>query len=211
MKRLLLIVLCLSMVMLSSCQAEVKDSGKSEADTAESTITTTTTTTTTTATTTTTTPYNPEELVYEKLAKLTKEDGTGEISLDMSAQEIVAVLDKYGIEYDDYQPDEEYKSGHVSISRNGYCTKYYDKYGQFSLQQSYKGLKVGDDLDRVLELYGEPDEIVSNGSPDKFYIYVQKELAGLMSCTIHNLFFKFGFLPNKLFKVQPYTQKSPTT
>lgn len=110
-----------------------------------------------TTTTATTTAVSKDEL-YAKLAQLTKEDGTGEINLQMNKDEIAEVLEKYGIDYTVREMG-IYIDDHAC-----YDTDTWGGYGSFDMGQSYKGLKIGDSVMKVLELYGEPDEVGSSGS-----------------------------------------------
>ncbi|MBQ6569408.1 MAG: hypothetical protein IJL87_04045 [Clostridia bacterium] len=161
MKKILALVLCLIMLTLSSCQTAKKpeqtaESGESQA--VESV-----------------TASDPEEAIYARLARLTKEDGTGEISLDMGAQEIVEVLNKYGIEYNDFRPDDDEQGGFVGVADNRYFSNNIDGWGTFALMQSYKGLKYGDTVEKVLELYGKPDEIMETSQYETYvYVYPQR-------------------------------------
>ena len=101
-----------------------------------------------------------EDVISAKLAKLTKEDGTGEINLQMTIEEITNVLDKYGIQYSITD------SGRAIYISDGslYCVDSYAGYGSFSIKQSYKGLKIGDSIDQLVSLYGEPDRIIDRNS-----------------------------------------------
>ena len=137
------------MLQLSSCQAKKSETPaeSTQSQAAESQIE---------SETPSESESDPEEAMYAALAQLTKEDGTGEISLDMTVAEIIEVLDRHGIEYGDYSLDGEGSAGYITVRKNIYHTFHYYKYGSFAVQQSYKGLRVGDSRDKVYELYGEP-------------------------------------------------------
>ncbi|MBQ6569427.1 MAG: hypothetical protein IJL87_04140 [Clostridia bacterium] len=169
MKKIFCLVLCLITVMLSSCQTAKKS--EQPAESSESQVIESQTESETPSEP----ESDPEEAIYAQLAQLTKEDGTGEISLDMKSQEIVEVLDKYGIKYHDYRADTDDTPGIVCVEDNRYLSNHYDGYGHFSLQQSYMGLKISDKVEKVSELYGEPDEIKKTAWDD-IYVYVQKVL-----------------------------------
>lgn len=132
-------------VLLSSCKVVAEPETVSQPQT------------TTTVTTTIPTTTLNNETISAQLATLTKEDGTGEIHLQMTVEEIATVLDKYDIKH---TLDETGLSVRTSYPGNIwlYCENFYAGYGQFTLNQSYSGLKVGDSKDKLLDMYGEPDE-----------------------------------------------------
>lgn len=108
------------------------------------------------------------------LAQLTNEDGTGEINLNMTWQEIAAVLDEKGISYKVggswTEADAEYSSDSRYIfTADG--TDYSPYYGRIYLHQTKKGLKVGESLSRAIELYGEPDKIEEDLCYDNVVYY----------------------------------------
>ena len=108
------------------------------------------------------------------LSQLTNEDGTGEINLNMTWQEIAAVLDNKGILYKVNgtwtEADAEYSSDSRSIftADGSYYRPYY---GSIYLHQTKKGLRVGEPLSRTVELYGEPDKIEANLCYDNVMMY----------------------------------------
>jgi len=115
--------------------------------------------------------------VAEILAPLTNEDGTGEISLNMTWQEIAAVLDNKGIPYrvSGNWTEEERICG-TPDSRSifvDYSIHYDPLYSEFTVAMTKKGLKMNDSVARAVELYGEPDKIVIDSAYDnaKEYYY----------------------------------------
>lgn len=108
------------------------------------------------------------------LAQLTNEDGTGEVNLNMTWQEIAAVLDEKGISYEVMgswtETDAEYSSdGRYIFTDDG--SSYRPYYGIIDLHQTKKGLKVGEPLSRAVELYGKPDKIEINPCYDNVVDY----------------------------------------
>lgn len=103
--------------------------------------------------------------IAEILAQLTNEDGTGEINLNMTWQEIAAVLDEKGILYTVNgswtEADTEYSSDcRYIFTADG--SDYRPYFNMIDLHQTKKGLKVGEPLSRAVELYGEPDKSEAN-------------------------------------------------
>lgn len=142
-----LFIVFLSALISISVFCSCNTANEPDANSQEQTVTATTTTTA--VPTTTSNPYAED---FALLAQLTKEDGTGEISLDMEPDEVEAVLKKYNLDY-----SREYDC--FSVGRDwGFIPLQYKQYGQVKLPQSYKGLKNGDSKDSVIEIYGEPDK-----------------------------------------------------
>ena len=113
--------------------------------------------------------------VAKLLAPLTNEDGTGEINLNMTWQEIAAVLDEKDIPYevsgDWTEEDEElYGSDSRSIFVD-YSIKYMPYHGIFTLANTKKGLKMNDTVSKAIEIYGEPDKIEVNSQYDNHRYY----------------------------------------
>lgn len=112
----------------------------------------------------------------EILAPLTNEDGTGEINLNMTWQEIAAVLDEKGVPYivsGEWTEEEEILYG-IPDARSIFVdyTIYYDPlYNEFTVAMTKKGLKMNDSVSVALELYGEPDKIERNTQYDNLYDY----------------------------------------
>jgi len=109
------------------------------------------------------------------LATLTNEDGTGEINLNMTWQEIAAVLDEKGVLYEvmgisSEDPENPYDWRSIFTED---CTDYSPASGRYKFHQSKKGLKVGEPITKAIEIYGEPDKIVIDSWYDnvKEYYY----------------------------------------
>lgn len=154
----------MSVAVISACVSSCNTAADPQTD-SQPQITTTVTTTTTVPTTT----VNRNDEISAILAKLTKEDGTGEINLQMSADEITAVLDKYDIEYT------VHGGLTVNVANGGsYIIGRWGGRGVFKVQESYSGLKVGDSKGVVLSIYGQPDEI--RPGETEVYVYHQSVL-----------------------------------
>ena len=113
----------------------------------------------------------------EILAPLTNEDGTGEINLNMTWQEIAAVLDKKGVPYrvsGNWTEEEKiYGTPDTRSIFVDYSIHYDPLYNEFTVAMTKKGLKMNDSVTRAVELYGEPDKIVIDSAYDnaKDYYY----------------------------------------
>lgn len=99
------------------------------------------------------------------LGDLTNEDGTGEINLNMTWEEIAAVLDEKGVPYKKKGSDGlEY-----ILAANG------NSYGifkwSFRLAQLKSGVKISDPITKAIETYGEPDMVRLWGLSDNLYYY----------------------------------------
>jgi hypothetical protein len=177
MKKLLVILLmaCLCLTLVS-CVA--KSSGNANLDLASSEeVQATTTTTTTSAVTTisTTTAAKPKETTATKgrsasqiVASLINENGTGEIQINMKREEVAKILEKYSVSYK-YLGDE-----YLEIEDGIYYNL-----GHFEIKQSSKGLKVGDPIERVYELYAGAKEA---------YVYFKEDDTALFSFKWNNRF-----------------------
>jgi len=123
-------------------------------------------TTTSVATTAITTATEPIASLSERIAKLIREDGTGTISIGMHRSDVLKLLDEENIPYSMIAGDIELGDG-LYFGLGGVIgggTYYHFDFDTLQLDsiypmmQSFRGLKVGDSVQRVLELYGEPDE-----------------------------------------------------
>jgi len=100
--------------------------------------------------------------ISEFLAPLTNEDGTGDINLNMTWQEIAAVLDEKGIPYEvkgswteadaEYYPDCRY-----IFAADG--TRYDPFHFTIDAEKTKKGLMPREPLSKAIEIYGEPDKM----------------------------------------------------
>jgi len=112
--------------------------------------------------------------ISEYLSSLTNEDGTGEINLNMTWQEIAAFLDTRGIPYEVKgswtEEDEQYSSDsrYIFVADG---TDYSPANGCFYVQQTKKGLIPREPLSRAVELYGEPDKKEANPCYDNVVTY----------------------------------------
>ena len=107
----------------------------------------------------------------EILAPLTNEDGTGEINLNMTWQEIAAVLDEKGVPYrvsGEWKDTDEEDFRRIFVD---YSIIYAPSYGNFTVAITQKGLKMNDSVSVALELYGEPYKIERNAQYDNLYDY----------------------------------------
>jgi hypothetical protein len=89
------------------------------------------------------------------LGSLSREDGTGEIPIGIRWQTLFAKLKELGISYE--------KDGYSVQCSDG--TSYYgdDRMVEdINLMQTTKGLRVGDPVGKVLELYGEISVVYHN-------------------------------------------------
>lgn len=112
--------------------------------------------------------------IAEILAPMTNEDGTGEINLNMTWQEIATVMDEKGIPYkvsgnwteedSAYSPDSRYIFVDYAIYYNSF-------YGIFTVAITPKGLKINDPVSRAIELYGEPDKTERHPEYDNLFFY----------------------------------------
>jgi hypothetical protein len=172
------VVICL-LVSLVSCVA--KSSGNDNADFAsreevKATATTTTSTATTVSTTTVAkskvTTAIKEKSASQIIAGLINEDGTGEIQINMTKEQVQEVLKKNGVtskvanpEWIDIEDGMRYKLGSLQIN------------------QTKKGLKKGDPIERVYELYlGAKEAYQSDEAGAYFYFAWEKkfDVAGVM-------------------------------
>jgi|LSQX01.2.fsa_nt_gb outer membrane lipoprotein-sorting protein len=90
--------------------------------------------------------------VSAKLASMTNEDGTGKISIHSDINVLVKKLDELKISYTN-------EKGQIIRCNDG-TTYYADSDGlirEVLLMQTSKGLKVGDDVKKMKELYGDAE------------------------------------------------------
>jgi hypothetical protein len=131
---------------------------------------------TATQTPTTAAPTTEAEIdLSERIAKLTKEDGTGDVYFGQPAAEIMKILDEKDIPYEVYywpEPDED-RISHIDLA-NG--TSYLLEPGYLTymdVKQTYQGIKIGDPASKVEQIYGEMDPKDFNGG---IYYYVQSPI-----------------------------------
>ena len=105
--------------------------------------------------------------ISETLSQLTNEDGTGEISLNMTWQEIAAVLDEVGIPYEVMEVADSYLN--AIFASNGNLYRPYE--GKFKVAQLKSGVKISDPISKVIEIYGEPDKVTIWEFSDNLYYY----------------------------------------
>ena len=122
----------------------------------------------------------------ERVSKLIKEDGTGTISFGMHRPEVLKVLDEQDIPYkmiagDILLGDSSYY-GQGGYTGGGTYYHFDFKTGQFDFEagqlfcidfmsQSFRGLKQGDSVQRMLDLYGEPDEYSDDGACEDYQYF----------------------------------------
>lgn len=100
------------------------------------------------------------------LAELTNEDGTGETNLNMTWQEIAAVLDGVGIPYETQVLYEDIAN---ITTANG--NMYWPNQGSFMFKKTKSGLTISDPISRAIEIYSEPDKVVVIEFSDNCYYY----------------------------------------
>jgi hypothetical protein len=99
----------------------------------------------------TTVSSTSKESVAKPISDLINEYGTGEINLDLSFDEIKTVLDSYGINY-------KGEFGYIEFDDG----TFYD--GEFFYMKStQKGLAVGDSIEKIKQIYGEPQSLNESG------------------------------------------------
>jgi hypothetical protein len=147
------VVICLLVSLLSCAAKEPTSSTSIVRNVAEEQSTTALTTqkTTSVSVKTTTkkeaTTINTIQSAVQIVAQLLNEDGTGTINVNMSREEVALILDKHGISY-------KYNGKEFIDIESG--MRY--KRGWFNVIQTQKGLKVGDSVARVYELYSGAKE-----------------------------------------------------
>lgn len=110
------------------------------------------------------------------LSQFTNEDGTGEINLNMTVDEIAAILHEKGISYEMYREEPfTNENGNVidlssvfAANGNDYYSGYY---ASFKMHQTKKGLIAREPVSRAIEIYGEPDLISRNEYYDNLFHY----------------------------------------
>ena len=122
----------------------------------------------------------------ESISKLIKEDGTGTISLGMHRSDVLKVLDEHEIPYellagkllpgDIRLGDSSYYGQDDGRTGSGTYYSFDFETGQLlsidPMIQSFRGLKRGDPVQRIIELYGEPDEYYDGGDMGGSYRYL---------------------------------------
>jgi hypothetical protein len=95
----------------------------------------------------------------KRISDLMSEDGIGEFAMGESVQDFMKILDKYDIKY-------EYQEGNGITLEDG--SNYDGEF--FYLKESPKGLRVGDDESKIVQLYGEATK-KTDGEPWTYYVY----------------------------------------
>ena len=117
------------------------------------------------------------------LSQLTNENGTGQINLNMTVDEIAIVLDETGIPYEIKGEWEDSIDCRYIIVKDG--TSYRPGINStFNFHRTKKGLSSGDQATKALELYGEPDKIVKDTYYDNIYDYYYN--MGKQHCKLTN-------------------------
>jgi len=158
-----LFIIVIGILLLSGCREATKPEG----------------TITSAATTAITTVTGSILSLFERVAKLIKEDGTGTISIGMDRSEVLMILNEKNIPYsmiahDIELGDSEYFGQGAAISGGTYYSFDFATMqlnSIYPMRQSFCGLKVGDSVQRVLDLYGKPD-IYDNTDMGDFYHYL---------------------------------------
>lgn len=134
----------------------------------------------------------------ERVSKLIKEDGTGTISFGMHRTDVLKVLDEQDIPYEMIAGDillgDSSYYGQGGYTGGGTYYHFDFKTGQFDFEagqlfcidfmsQSFRGLRVGDPVQRILELYGEPDEY-SNDGMCEYYRYFSSASEAIVGFTV---------------------------
>lgn len=109
------------------------------------------------------------------LGNLTNEDGSGEINLNMTWDEIAATLDEKGIPYEVKGSD----GMEYILASNGNSYGLFK--GTFKLAQLKSGIKISDQISKAIEIYGEPDMVKLWGLSDNLYYYAYD--MGSLFCT----------------------------
>jgi hypothetical protein len=146
MKKILIfaMVICL-MFALASCAAKVDDTKTTQNALAEGDILTS-------SAQEQTIPTTAQKSAEEIIADLVLEDGTGVIHPRMSLDVVKAILDQYGLSYE-YNDDSESLEVEGGLLYNYLGAK---------INQTKRGLKVGDPVTKVYELYEGAQEAYTN-------------------------------------------------
>jgi hypothetical protein len=111
----------------------------------------------------------------ERIARLTKEDGTGEIYFGQPVTEIMKVLDNERIIYEIHyfpEPDPDRISYLELRSGTSYGVGLYNAVlTDIIVQQTFSGVKVGDTVAKVTQIYGEQEPTDFNGGIYLWYYF----------------------------------------
>jgi hypothetical protein len=145
MKKILIfaMVICLTFA-LASCSAKVDDTKTTQNTLAEGNTLTSSSPEQTIPTTTV------KKSATEILAELVLEDGKGVLRPEMSKEEVSNILNQYGISYTE---DNRFAGLDILNIEEGANYQNDGSISGFDLIQTKKGLKVGDPISRVYELY----------------------------------------------------------
>lgn len=108
---------------------------------------------------------------------ITLEDGTGIISLGMHRDEVIKQFEEWNLNYSlDYQPEIS-KYSHISVYYGTYTYRFNPDgiLYEVALDVTSKGLKYGDSLSKMIEIYGDGYEYdvskLEDGSEMRYYYY----------------------------------------
>ena len=114
----------------------------------------------------------------ERISQLVKEDGTGIISFGMHRSDVLKILDEQGIPYNEIAGDIELGDsiyfGQGVVGGGTYYLFEHDtlQFKEIFMKvQSFRGLKKGDPVQRIFELYGEPDEFFDSDDQKGYRYY----------------------------------------
>ncbi|MDR1564129.1 MAG: hypothetical protein LBS74_04140 [Oscillospiraceae bacterium] len=145
MKKVLIFILAICLAFaLASCVAKVDDTQTTQNTLVEGNTLTVSSQKPIEVTTT------PKRTATEILADLVLEDGKGVLRPEMSREEVMSILDKYGISYTE---DNRFKGFDILDIEDGAHYEKNDSVSGFTILQTKKGLKVGDPVSKVYELY----------------------------------------------------------
>jgi hypothetical protein len=152
MKKLLICAIAICLIFaLASCVAKVDDTQKTQNTLAE-------------GDTLTVSSQKPIEVTTtikrtsaEILAELVAEDGKGILRPDMSKKEVMEILDKHGI---GYKENNNFGISALDFKEGGSYQDHGD-YKIIVIMQTSKGLKIGDPIEKVYELYDNAKEAYS--------------------------------------------------
>ena len=104
------------------------------------------------------------------LSQFTNENGTGQINLNMTVDEIAAVLDSKGVPYElkgEIDEDLDYPDCRYVFAADGTTYRPYEE--RIRCEQTNRGLARGDLLSKAESLYGEPNLKVADDLYDNVY------------------------------------------
>ena len=101
------------------------------------------------------------------LGSLTKEDGTGEVAIHSNQKDLKSRLDTPGISYSQVNNSIECSDGTMYLGYSDGMTGV--KIRQIKLMQTSRGLKIGDPVSKMKEIYGDAE--LQTGPIGPHYIY----------------------------------------